>query len=126
VAGQIAVLNLTGIDPIHLRVGDIVSHPKTPVPNLKKFTAKMLAFDHIMPMYVDIHRGALHQAGRIETLVAILDKSTGEVTKKKPRVLQPGQVARVVVTLEDELPLEAPTRIILRSEGSTVASGIVE
>ncbi|KIW04260.1 hypothetical protein, variant [Verruconis gallopava] len=126
VAGQIAVLNLTDIDPIHIRVGDIASHPQSPVKNVKSFTAKILTFEHVMPMYVDVHRGALHQAGRIEKLVALLDKANGEVTRKKPKVVQPGQVARVVIALENELPLEAPAKIILRSEGSTVAAGMVE
>jgi elongation factor 1 alpha-like protein len=126
VAGQIAVLNLTDIDPIHLRVGDIVSHPQSPIANVKSFTAKILTFEHVMPMYVDVHRGALHQAGKIERLVAVLDKASGEATRKKPKVIQPGQVARVFIALESELPLEAPSKIILRSEGHTVAAGMVE
>jgi elongation factor 1 alpha-like protein len=126
VAGSIAVLNLTDIDPIHIRVGDIVCHPQTPVANIKSFTAKIMAFDYVMPMYVDVHKGALHQTGRIESLVALLDKTSGEVTRKKPKAVQPGQIARVVIALENELPLEAPSRIVLRSEGNTVASGIVE
>jgi elongation factor 1 alpha-like protein len=126
VAGQIAVLNLTDIDPVHIRVGDIVCHPQNPAANVKSFAAKILAFEHVMPMYVDVHRGALHQGGRIERLVAVLDKANGDVTRKKPKVVQPGQVARVVIVLESELPLEAPSKIILRSEGATVAAGIVE
>ena len=59
-------------------------------------------------------------------MVAILDKANGEATKKKPKVIPPGQVARVVIALDSELPLEAPVKIILRSEGHTVAAGMVE
>ena len=126
VAGQIAVLNLTDIDPIHIKVGDIACTPQSPVKNVKQFSAKILTMEHVMPMYVDLHKGAMHQSGRIESLVALLDKSTGEVVRKRPKVVQPGCVARVVIALESELPLEAPMKIVLRSEGSTIASGVVE
>lgn len=126
VAGQIAVLNLTDIDPIHLRAGDIACHPQFPAVNVKSITAKILTFEHVMPQYVDVHKGAMHQGGRIERLVALLDKTSGEVVRKKPKVLQPGQVARVVIALDRELPLEALSRIVLRSEGTTVAAGMVE
>ena len=61
-----------------------------------------------------------------EKLVAILDKTSGEATRKKPKVVQPEQVARVIIALDSELPLEAPMRIVLRSEGSTIASGMIE
>jgi len=80
----------------------------------------------VMPMFIDVHRGALHASGKIERLDAVLDKTTGKVIKKKPKVVQPGQVARVTVELESELPLEAPIKIVLRTEGRTVAAGMVE
>ena len=126
VAGQIAVLNLTDIDPAHIKVGDIACPPNSPVVNIKSITTKILTFEHVMPMHVDVYKGALHTVGRIETLVALLDKTTGDVTRRKPKVVQPGQVARVVIALESELPLEAPSKIILRSEGTTVAAGMME
>lgn len=78
------------------------------------------------PMTVDVHRGRLHVSGRISQLVAILDKTTGEVTKKKPKIVKPGSVARIKVELDQMVPLEAPTRIILRANGETVAAGLVE
>ncbi|KAF2434159.1 hypothetical protein EJ08DRAFT_646609 [Tothia fuscella] len=126
VAGQIAVLNLADIDPIHLKHGDIICHPSTAIKNIKSFTAKILAIDHVMPMFVEVHRGPLHVAGKISGLVATLDKASGNVVRKKPKVIQPGAVARVIVELEREMPLEAPSKVILRSEGRTVAAGLVE
>ncbi|KAE9967643.1 hypothetical protein BLS_006252 [Venturia inaequalis] len=127
VAGQIAVLNLVDIDPVHLKLGDIISHPSNPIPNVKEFTAKILAFEHVLPMFVDVHRGPLHVGGKVTQLVAVLDKVTGkELGKKKVRVVQPGSVARVVVGLESGLPVEAGVKVILRSEGLTVAAGLVE
>lgn len=127
VAGQIAVLNLVDIDPVHLKLGDIISHPSNPIPNVKQLTAKILAFEHVLPMFVDVHRGSLHVGGKVTQLVAVLDKVTGKILgQKKVRVVQPGSVARVVVELESALPVEAGVKVILRSEGLTVAAGLVE
>lgn len=126
VAGQNAVLHLSNIDPIHVRVGDIICDPAKPIPCLDTFTLKALAFDFLMPMQVDVHRGRLHSAGRIEVLAALLDKTTGTVTKKKPKIVKPASVARVVIKLESKVPLEAGQRVVLRSGGETVAAGLLE
>ncbi|KAJ9619893.1 hypothetical protein H2203_008167 [Taxawa tesnikishii (nom. ined.)] len=126
VAGQIVILHLTDIDPVHLRVGDIVCSPQKPIQNISAFTTKILAFEHVLPMQVDVHRGRLHVPGRITQLVGLLDKSSGQITKKKPRVVQPGTVARVRVELDSAVPLEVPGRVVLRSGGATVAAGLLE
>jgi elongation factor 1 alpha-like protein len=126
VAGQNVVLNLANIDPIHLRSGDVVCRASSPIPNVTSFTAKVLAFEHLMPMMVDVHRGRLHVPGRISKLVASLDKASGAPTKKRPKIVAPGTVARVVVEMDQAVPLEAPTRIVLRHGGSTVAAGLLE
>ncbi|KAL4932649.1 putative translation elongation factor EF-1 subunit [Aspergillus undulatus] len=126
VAGQNVVLNLANIDPIHLRSGDVVCHASAPIPNITTFTTKVLAFDHLLPSMVDIHRGRLHVPGRISKLVATLDKGSGNVLKKKPKIVAPGSVARIVVELDHAVPLEAPTRVVLRAGGDTVAAGLLE
>ena len=126
VAGQNVVLHLTDIDPVHLKSGDVLCSPTAPVRNIAEFRAKVLAFDHLMPMLVDVHRGRLHHPGKISQLAATLDKSTGEVIKKRPKVVQPGSLVRVVVSLDSAVPLEAPARVILRLNGETVAAGIME
>ncbi|KAF7162350.1 hypothetical protein CNMCM5623_007695 [Aspergillus felis] len=126
VAGQNVVLNLANIDPIHLRSGDVICRASAPIANITSFTAKVLAFDHLMPGMVDIHRGRLHVPGRISRLIATLDKGSGSVIKKKPKIVAPGSVARIVVEMDQAVPLEAPTRIVLRSGGDTVAAGLLE
>ncbi|KAG2417591.1 hypothetical protein HFD88_008810 [Aspergillus terreus] len=126
VAGQNVVLNLANIDPIHLRSGDVICRASAPIANINTFTAKVLAFEHLMPSMVDVHRGRLHVPGRISKLVATLDKSSGAVVKKKPKIVAPGNVARVFVEMDQAVPLEAPTRIVLRSGGDTVAAGLLE
>lgn len=79
-----------------------------------------------MPMPVDLHRGRLHSAGQIVSIAATLDKVTGAVVKKKPRVVQPGGVARVAVKLAAKVPLERGQRVVIRSGGQTVAAGLLE
>jgi elongation factor 1 alpha-like protein len=126
VAGQNVVLNIANIDPIHLRSGDVVCRPSSPISTITSFTAKVLAFEHLMPMQVDVHRGRLHVPGRISKLVASLDKASGAAIKKRPKIVGPGVVVRVVVEMDQAVPLEAPTRIVLRAGGSTVAAGLLE
>ncbi|KXX83313.1 HBS1-like protein [Madurella mycetomatis] len=126
VAGQNVVLFLSHIDSIHIKVGDIICDPAKPMPRADTFTMKALAFDFLMPMQVDVHRGRLHTAGRIEAIPALLDKVTGVVTKKKPKIVKPATVARIVVKLEAQVPLEAGQRVVLRSGGQTVAAGLLE
>ena len=65
-------------------------------------------------------------------MIAILDKSTGKTTTtgkgKKPRMIKPGEAARVEVIVETEggIPIEDGARVVLRAEGDTIATGIVE
>ncbi|PTB64630.1 hypothetical protein BBK36DRAFT_1122831 [Trichoderma citrinoviride] len=126
VAGQNVSIGLTGIDPVHVKVGDIVCHTKDPINVGDTFTMKAMAFAHLMPMPVDLHRGRLHAAGQIQSIAALLDKATGEVTKKKPKVVQPGSVARILIKLDAKVPLEAGQRVVIRSGGETIAAGLLE
>ncbi|KAH6629286.1 elongation factor 1-alpha [Boeremia exigua] len=126
VAGQIPTLHLADIDPVHLRQGDIVCSPKAPVKLVKAFTSKLLAFEHVLPMPVEVFRSTLNSPGSIRVLSAKLNKFTGEVTKKKPRIVKPGEVARVVVQLERELPIEEGMRVVVRERGRTVGAGLME
>lgn len=126
VAGQNVVLHLSDVDPIHLKTGDVLCSPTSPMKNISEFKAKVLAFDHLTPMNLDVHKGRLHVPGRIIQLIGTLDKTTGVVLKKKPKIVQPGSVVRVVVQLEQAVPLEAPARIVLRANGETVAAGLIE
>lgn len=127
VAGQNVNLHLTDIEQKHLKPGDVICPPSSPVQNISSFSVKILAFDHLTPMHVEVHKGRLQVPGRITQLVAVLGKGTGAVMgKKRPRLVQPGSVARVVVEVEAAVPLEAPERVVLRAGGETVAAGLLE
>lgn len=131
IAGQIATLHLAEIDSMHLRPGDVLCPAADPVKNIRTFTAKVLAFEHVVPGALDCHRGRLHCAATITKLVElVVGGSKGPAAedgkRKRPRIVKPGQIAKVVVELEKALPVETGTRIVLRSEGTTVAAGLVE
>ncbi len=125
VAGQNVILSITEIDPAQIKVGDMLCSPASPVKIVSSFTAKVLAFEHLTPMPLDIHRGRLHIPGKISKLVAVLDKVGGSVTKQRPKIVQPGSVARVVVDLDAPAPIEGG-RVVLRANGETVAAGLLE
>jgi elongation factor 1 alpha-like protein len=128
VAGQNVIIHLAGVDPSQsdLKIGDVLCSSKSPIANISKFKAKILAFEPLTPMDVDIHRGRLHVSGVITSLLATLDKSTGEVVKKKPKMVQPGSWVRCEVTLKNPVPLEAPARVVFRFNGQTLAAGVLE
>lgn len=126
VAGYNVNLSLTDIDPVHMKVGDILCHPQDAIATGDSFMMKAMAFDHLLPSPIDLHRGRLHAAGQIQSIIATLDKATGEVIKKKPKIVQPGGVARVKIKLETKVPLEAGQRVVIRSGGETIAAGLIE
>jgi len=109
------------------RPGDVLCSPTTPLKPLDSFTMKLLAFEGLTPMAIDVHKGRLHAAGRICSMLATIDKANGQIIKKKPRHIPPGSLARVKVELAGEsIPVEAGNRVVLRNNGQTVAAGIIE
>ncbi|TLS25269.1 hypothetical protein PpBr36_07096 [Pyricularia pennisetigena] len=127
VAGQNVLLQLSHIDPERVRAGDVICDPSNPIQCIDSFTVKVLAFDHLWPMPLQVHRGRLDAVGTLQSMLAVLDNATGTVVKKKPKIVKPGMTARVVVKMTGtKVPLEAGQRIILRCDGRTLAAGIIE
>ena len=132
IAGQNTTLHLSAeIDAKLVKGGDLVCPASAPAPLRTSFTLKVLAFEHLMPMYCSVLIGRMDVPGRVSKLLAVLDKSTGKPVAgkgKKPRVVKPGEAARVEVTIEMEggAPIEEGARVVLRAEGETVGTGVVE
>ena len=127
VAGQNVILHLAEIDAKYLKSGDVICPPSAPIQCVTSFKVKVLAFEHITPMHCEVHKGRLHAVGRVTQLIAQLDKASGAAIKgKKPRLIKPGSVARVVVEVDDPVPLEQGGRVILRAGGETLGAGLVE
>jgi len=126
VAGENVSITVVGIDLDNVKAGDYACSAEKPLECGTGFTMKAMAFDHLMPMLIDLHRGRLHSAGKVTELAALLDISTGEIVKSRPKVVKPGEVARVRVSLTHKVPLEAGQRVVIRSDGETIAAGVVE
>ncbi len=126
VAGQSVIAHLANIDPLHVRPGVVLCDPGKPAKCVDTFTMKALAFVHLFPMPVEVHRGRLNEAGMIRELTAVLNKKTGKVLEKTPLVVRPGSVARIQVRLNKSMPLEPGQRVVLRSEGQSIAAGLLE
>lgn len=132
IAGQNTTLHLSAeIDAKLIKGGDLVCPASAPAPLWTSLTLKVLAFEHIMPMYCSIVVGRMNIPGRVTKLFAVLDKTTGKPVAgkgKKPRIIKPGEAAKieVAVELEGGAPLEEGARVVLRAEGETVGTGIVE
>ncbi|KAL6714445.1 hypothetical protein ACLMJK_007869 [Lecanora helva] len=127
VAGQNVIVHLTDIEAKYLKSGDVICPPTAPIQCITSFTLKILAFEHVTPMHCELHRGRLHLPARVTKLVAQLDKASGAAVKgKKPRIIKPGMVARIILEVDDPIPLEQGGRVILRNNGETVGAGLVE
>ncbi|WPG98314.1 Hypothetical protein R9X50_00110200 [Acrodontium crateriforme] len=128
IASQICTLHISPIDPIHLRTGDLLTTPTSQADITQSFTARLTILDSqsLLPQSVDLHLGRQHLSATITQLLAIHDVRTGEIIKRKPRVVKSGQCATVRFALNESIPLLKGMRVVLRSGGVTLASGFVE
>lgn len=145
VAGQNVILHLNDIEEKYLWQGNVLCDPRREhaIRVVKAFGVKLLAFEHVLPGPVHIHRGRMEVACRVVKLVGLVDKASagggkqeqgGKKKARKVRIVKPGQVCRIRVEVEEEgqavgrtgIPLEEGAKVILRSEGRTMGTGVVE
>lgn len=145
-AGTNATLYLTSIDPIHLSIGSVLCPPSDIVPLATVFTARIIVFDIQLPITTGTSIELFHHSrdvpATISKLIATLDRASGVVTKKNPRVLSRGTSAEVEISLRvgtlsgptlstRPIPLEPFSvnkdmgRILVRRGGETISAGIV-
>ncbi|KAI9574998.1 P-loop containing nucleoside triphosphate hydrolase protein [Boletus coccyginus] len=145
-AGSNATLYLTTIDPIHLNIGSVLCPLNDLVPLTTCFSARIIIFDILLPITsgasVELFHHSRDVPATISKLVASLDRATGSVTRKNPRVLTKGTSAEIEITLRGDslsgtgavprpIPIEPFAvnkdmgRILLRRGGETIAAGIV-
>ncbi|SOV05679.1 related to translation elongation factor HBS1 protein [Ustilago sp. UG-2017a] len=143
VAGANATVYLSGIDQIQISVGSVLCAPSQPIALCDSFLAQILVFEPTYPLVagtsIELFHHSANIAATLTELVSILDKTTGGVSKKKPRVLTKGCTAIVRVTvkaggmagqskgipLEDAKTNKEMARVLMRMNGETVAAGIV-
>ncbi|CAG8466063.1 3937_t:CDS:10 [Ambispora gerdemannii] len=135
-AGDYILMTLSGLDIMQLSIGAILCSPSHPVQVTSHFLAQIVVFDVKVPITkgfpVILHHHSLDEPASIVNLIAVIDKSSGEVTKKNPRHLPKSTTATVEIKLTNRpIPLETFRenkdlgRITLRKGGDTVAAGVV-
>ncbi|XP_006144401.1 HBS1-like protein isoform X1 [Tupaia chinensis] len=134
-AGDHVSLTLVGMDIIKINVGCIFCGPKEPIKACTRFRARILIFNIEIPVTkgfpVLLHYQTVSEPAVIKRLISVLNKSTGEVTKKKPKLLTKGQNALVELQTQRPIALELYKdfkelgRFMLRYSGSTIAAGVV-
>ena len=135
-AGDNATLVLQNIDQEHLSVGNILCDPASPIPTTTRIQAKIVIFnfDGIITkgFPTDFHYQSLQEPAVITKLVSQLNRNTGEVLKKKPRMLCRHTSAIVEIKLKRPVCIELFNknkdlgRFMLRYLGSTIAAGCVQ
>ncbi|KAM6355572.1 HBS1-like protein isoform 6-T6 [Podargus strigoides] len=134
-AGDHVSLTLTGMDIIKINVGCVFCDPKEPIKVCTRFRARVLIFNIEVPITkgfpVLLHYQTVSEPATIRRLLSVLHKSTGEVTKKKPKCLTKGQNALIELQTQRPVALELYKdfkelgRFMLRYSGSTIAAGVV-
>lgn len=134
-AGDHVTLALAGPDQANVTGGMVICDPTSPIPVTSRFLARIVIFNIEVPITkgypVIIHYGSVSEQGNIKKLISLINKSSGEVVKSKPRCLTGNQSAVIEVVLSRPIPLELYKnnrelgRFMLRSGGNTIAAGMV-
>lgn len=134
-AGDHVSLTLTGMDIIKINVGCVFCSPVEPIKACTRFRARVLIFNFDVPITqgfpVIIHYQTVSEPATIRKLISVLHKSTGEVTKKKPKCLTKGMNAVIELQTQRPVALELYKdfkelgRFMLRYSGSSIAAGVV-
>ncbi|XP_071119825.1 HBS1-like protein isoform X1 [Haliotis cracherodii] len=135
-AGDHVTILISGIDIANVNIGSVLCDPANPAKFSTRIRAKIVIFSLEVPITrgypVVFHYQSVNEPAVIRRLVAQLNKSTGEVVKKKPRCLVKNTSAVVEIELERNICLEEYKdfkdlgRFMLRSGGATIAAGLVE
>ncbi|KXN87962.1 HBS1-like protein [Leucoagaricus sp. SymC.cos] len=142
-AGTNATISLTNIDPVNLSIGSVLCYPGEAVALAGVFTARIIVFDIAVPITagasVELFNQSRDVPATTSKLLALIDRTTGEVSKKNPRVLVKNTSAEIEISLQNTrsatgpkgIPLEPFSsnkdmgRILLRRGGETIAAGVV-
>ncbi|XP_053202131.1 protein HBS1-like [Panonychus citri] len=135
-AGDQVTLTLTGCSATNIASGDILCDISVPSPVTTRFQAKVVVFANVqIPLtrgfQVVLHCKNLQKQATISKLISLLDKSTGQVTKTKPRCLSANSSGIVEIETSKPISIELYSeykdlgRITLRYRGATVAAGLV-
>jgi len=122
-------------DPAVLQVGQWLCDPQHPIPQVHHFRAQILTMNYKIPLIAGsqlvFFTHATTEAVSIHSLIGIVDKVSGAVTKRRPRVIPRSSTAIVEIVCKNRICLElfrnykSMGRFSLRRGQETVAVGIV-
>ncbi|XP_031555843.1 HBS1-like protein [Actinia tenebrosa] len=134
-AGDHVTLSLAGVDAIHVGVGSILCDPSFPVKSTTKIKARIIVFNIDIPItrgfMVLFHYQTMSEPASVKKLLALLNKSTGEVVKRKPRCLTKNSNAEVEIHTSRPVCVELYKdykdlgRFMLRYGNETIAAGVI-
>ena len=114
----------------------MLSDPAHPLPTARRVRAQMITFDSDAGPILKGQAAVFHlQSTEVECvvarLIALMDRATGEVRRKRPRMLQPNETAVVELGFQRGVNVEKYSdykqlgRFMLRKKGKTIAAGII-
>eukprot|EP01113_Clastostelium_recurvatum_P043110 TRINITY_DN7078_c0_g1_i1.p1 TRINITY_DN7078_c0_g1~~TRINITY_DN7078_c0_g1_i1.p1 ORF type:complete len:670 (+),score=206.95 TRINITY_DN7078_c0_g1_i1:27-2012(+) len=136
-AGDNVDLGLGDVEVTHVNPGDILCDPHRPCPIARSFRAQIITFAQLpLPItaghQIIVYTHHLSEAATITKLHSILDRTTGEVKKKRPRALGENMAAQVDIVLQRPICVERYSnykqlgRFMVRDQGRSIAAGIIE
>lgn len=119
----------------NVRVGSVLSNIESPIPMVTSFLAQILTFDIAIPLTIGyqavMYWQSVNEPVTLTRLLCTIDKTSGEIGKKRPRAIGPSSTAIVQVTCNRAMCLERFAdykqlgRFTLREGGSSIAAGTV-
>jgi len=135
IAGDFISVSLTGFDAQTIYAGCVMCDPSFPMPVTSVLEARVVVFNVNFPIVrghqVVLHYQSSSESAVVSKLLAELNKSTGEVVKKNPRMIKKNTHALIKIQLSRPICIEVYSdfrqlgRVMLRSGGTTLAAGLV-
>ncbi|TPX33448.1 hypothetical protein SmJEL517_g03653 [Synchytrium microbalum] len=134
-AGDSVLMSLANVEITNISIGTVLCDPNAPIPLTTRIKARIVTFEIAIPLTIGVkvvfHQKSLTEPAIITRLVEVVDKTTGQVTNRKPRALPRNTTATVEISIDRPICLETFQsskelgRFMLRNDGKTLAAGIV-
>ncbi|XP_055375116.1 protein HBS1 [Condylostylus longicornis] len=134
-AGDQCSVTISGVDVNNIWVGCVICDIQNPIPISTRIQARILIFNIKFPITIGypviLHHQSLIEPASVNKLISIVHKATGEIIKKKPRVLTKNTCAIIEIETTKPICVEKFSdykelgRITLRVGGITIAAGTI-
>ncbi|KAE9523829.1 hypothetical protein AGLY_015717 [Aphis glycines] len=131
--GDLISVSLTGYDAQTIYSGCILSEISLPISITSVIEARVVVIDFpiVRGQQVVLHYQNTYESAVISRILAELNKSTGLVIMKNPRIIKKNTYALIKIILSRPICIEVYSdirqlgRVMLRSGGTTIATGLV-